>query len=65
MREPVRWLSLLVILIATVGGTMTLPSELRAQQVPPHWSIHFHVDDVGAALARATARGCRWSRSTF
>ena len=43
----------------TAGGTTLLPAELRKKQIPPHWSIYFHVDDVDAAVARATARGAQ------
>ncbi len=41
------------------GGTTLLPAELRDKQIPPHWNTYFHVDDVDAAVARATARGAQ------
>ena len=39
------------------AGIMALPDELRARQVPPHWSVYFQTADVDATAATATAEG--------
>lgn len=39
------------------AGIMALPDELRAQQIPPHWSVYFQVADVDATVAAVTAGG--------
>ena len=40
-----------------VGGVMTLPDELKTQQVPPHWLMYIGVDKLEAAVAHATRLG--------
>ncbi len=40
-----------------VAGVMQMPEHLSAQNVPPHWSVYFHVDDLEASLAKAKASG--------
>jgi hypothetical protein len=39
------------------SGIMALPDELRAMQIPPHWSVYFQVTDVDATVAAASAAG--------
>ena len=38
-------------------GLMALPEELRAMQIPPHWSVYFQVADVDATVAAVAAAG--------
>jgi predicted enzyme related to lactoylglutathione lyase len=38
-----------------LGGMMNKPPEMA--QVPPHWGIYFHVDDVDAGAERVKANG--------
>ncbi len=40
-----------------VAGAMTLPEELCAARVPPHWIGYVRVEDVDAALPRLIAAG--------
>ena len=40
-----------------VGGLMSLPAELRAQGVPPHWLAYVAVPDADATARQATALG--------
>ena len=42
---------------APAAGLMALPDELRAMQIPPHWSVYFQVADVDATVAAVTAGG--------
>ena len=39
------------------GGVMTLPAELTARQVPPHWMMYIGVDNLEAAAAHAVRLG--------
>ncbi len=39
------------------AGLMALPDELRAMQIPSHWSVYFQVADVDASVASVTAAG--------
>ena len=40
-----------------VAGVMRMPERLSAQNVPPHWSLYFHVDDLETALDKVKAAG--------
>ena len=40
-----------------VAGVMQMPEHLSAQNIPPHWSVYFQVDDLDAALEKAKASG--------
>ncbi len=40
-----------------VAGVMQMPENLSAQNVPPHWSLYFQVNDVDAELEKVTASG--------
>lgn len=40
-----------------VAGVMQMPKHLSAQNVPPHWSLYFHVDDLESALDKVKAAG--------
>jgi predicted enzyme related to lactoylglutathione lyase len=40
-----------------MGGVMTLPGELIAQKVPPHWMMYIGVDRLEAAVAHAERLG--------
>jgi predicted enzyme related to lactoylglutathione lyase len=40
-----------------VAGMGTLPAEMAAAGTPPAWSTYIAVDDVDAAIAKATAAG--------
>jgi predicted enzyme related to lactoylglutathione lyase len=42
-----------------VAGVMLLPEEARQSGAPPHWLAYVSVQDVDAALARATGLGAR------
>ena len=39
------------------AGLMALPDELRAMQIPSHWSVYFQVADVDATVAAVSAAG--------
>jgi predicted enzyme related to lactoylglutathione lyase len=39
------------------GGVMTLPDDLKAGHVPPHWMMYIGVDGLEAAVAHATRLG--------
>jgi uncharacterized protein len=40
-----------------MGGVMTLPAELLAHKVPPHWMMYIGVDQLEAAAAHAARLG--------
>lgn len=40
-----------------IGGMMTLPDEVKAMGVPPHWSSYIGVADISAASQRLTELG--------
>ncbi len=40
-----------------VAGTMEMPDEVRAMNVPSHWSVYFDVDDVDETYGKAMSLG--------
>ena len=40
-----------------VAGVMKMPEHLAAQNIPPHWEVYFHVDDLEAALDKVKSSG--------
>ncbi len=40
-----------------LAGTMAMPQEVRRMNIPPHWSVYFHVDSVDETIAKASALG--------
>ena len=42
---------------APAAGIMALPDELRAMQIPAHWSVYFNVADVDGTVAAVSAQG--------
>ncbi len=40
-----------------VAGCMTMPEDLRQQNIPSHWSPYFQVDDVDATVSLAASKG--------
>lgn len=40
-----------------IGGMMTMPDEVRAMGIPPHWSSYIDVADIDAASRRLTELG--------
>ncbi|MDX2194216.1 MAG: VOC family protein [Gemmatimonadales bacterium] len=42
---------------ANVAAAWTMPPEMRAQGIPPHWLVYIAVDDADAAAAAVTRLG--------
>ena len=40
-----------------VAGTMAMPEEVRKMNIPPHWSVYFHVDSVDSTVEQAASLG--------
>ncbi len=40
-----------------VAGCMTMPDDLQKMNIPSHWDIYFHVDDVDVTVQLASSKG--------
>ena len=40
-----------------LAGTMEMPEEVRRMNIPPHWSVYFHVDSVDETVGKSSALG--------
>ena len=40
-----------------LAGTMAFPEAIRGMNIPSHWSVYFHVDDVDASFDKVTSLG--------